>query len=81
MFDYTPAHEAFPGSGPTHPRQPRVSRPGPDPTAARRRRAVAERRATLSAAEPGWSTLVVLLPSADAATILLRCDGAAELVD
>lgn len=53
----------------------------PEPAAARRRRATADRRATLSAAEPGWSSLVVLLPSADAATILLRCDGAAELVD
>lgn len=58
-----------------------MSRSAPDPALARRRRAAAERRATLSAAEPGRSTLVVLLPSVDAATILLRCDGAAELAD
>ena len=58
-----------------------MSRPAPDPATARRLRAAADRRATLSPAEPGWSTLVVLLPSADAATILLRCDGAAEPAD
>ncbi|MEO6501107.1 MAG: hypothetical protein ABIQ09_04270 [Jatrophihabitantaceae bacterium] len=58
-----------------------MTRPAPDPAAERRRRAVADRCARLSADEPGRSRLVVLLPSADAATILLRCDGAAELTE
>jgi hypothetical protein len=46
--------------------------------AARRRRAAADRSAVLSRTEPGRSMLVVLLPSVDAATILLQCDQAAE---
>jgi hypothetical protein len=47
--------------------------------AARCRRAVADRSARLSPAEGGRSLLVVLLPSADAATIVLLCEEAAEL--
>ncbi|MEO7260366.1 MAG: hypothetical protein ABI047_03780 [Jatrophihabitantaceae bacterium] len=58
-----------------------MTEPATGPAAARRRRAAADRSATLSAAEAGRSRLVVLLPSADAATILLHCDEAAELVD
>jgi len=41
---------------------------------------VAGRSAVVNVAEPGRSRLVVLLPSTDAATILLQCDAAAELV-
>ena len=50
-----------------------------EPVEARRRRAVALRSATLDATEPGRRALVVLLPSLDAATILLLCEAAAEL--
>jgi hypothetical protein len=39
---------------------------------------MARRSAALDLAEPGWSALVVLLPSVDAATILLLCEQAAE---
>ncbi|HEY0167578.1 MAG TPA: hypothetical protein VGB75_11105 [Jatrophihabitans sp.] len=52
----------------------------PSLTAARRRRARSDRCATLSPSEPGRFTLTVLLPSADAATILLQCEEAADLV-
>lgn len=51
----------------------------PDRTSVRRRRAVAARSAALDPVGAGWSELVVLLPSADAATILLLCEAAAEL--
>ena len=52
----------------------------PAPRAARRRRqATAARSATLEAAEPGRLALVVLLPSTEAATVLLLCEAAAEL--
>jgi hypothetical protein len=47
--------------------------------AASRCRAVAGRSATFGAAAPGRRALVVLLPSVDAATILLLCEEAAEL--
>ena len=59
-----------------------MTEPGPNPVShseTRRRRAVAGRSATLDAAGPGRQALVVLLPSADAATILLLCEEAAEL--
>ncbi|HEX8096257.1 hypothetical protein [Jatrophihabitans sp.] len=59
-----------------------MTEPVPTPAghrAARRERAVAGRSATLVAAGPGRCVLVVLLPSADAATILLLCEEAAEL--
>ena len=57
-----------------------MTAPQPSSAAARRRRAAADRSAVVSVAEPGRARLVVLLPSADAATILLQCDAAAELV-
>lgn len=57
-----------------------MTAPQPSSAAARRRRAAADRSAVFSAAEPGRVRLVVLLPSTDAATILLQCDAAAELV-
>jgi hypothetical protein len=56
-----------------------VTEPAPRPSEGRRRRAIALRSATLDAAEPGRLELVVLLPSVDAATILLLCEAAAEL--
>jgi hypothetical protein len=46
---------------------------------ANRCRAVASRSAMFGAAAPGRRSLVVLLPSVDAATILLLCEQAAEL--
>jgi hypothetical protein len=52
----------------------------PDLAAARHRRAVSDRSARLSPAGRGRVRLEVLLPSTDAATILLLCDAAAELV-
>jgi hypothetical protein len=45
---------------------------------ARRRRAVTARSATLDPVGCGWAELVVLLPSTDAATVLLLCEQAAE---
>ncbi|MDQ1740074.1 MAG: hypothetical protein QOE53_1726 [Pseudonocardiales bacterium] len=50
-----------------------------EPSEARRRLALVHRSATLDATAPGRQELVVLLPSADAATILLLCEAAAEL--
>ncbi len=47
--------------------------------AARRRRAVADRSARVSAAGPGRVSLVVVLPTPDADAILQRCDEAARL--
>ncbi len=47
--------------------------------AARRRRALADRSARLTAAEPGRLRLVVVLPTADAGAFLLSCDEAAGL--
>jgi hypothetical protein len=55
-----------------------VTAPVPDRAATRRQRAVTARSATLDPADCGWSELVVLLPSADAATVLLLCEEAAE---
>jgi hypothetical protein len=52
--------------------------PTPDRAATRRQRAVTARSATLDPADCGWSELVVLLPSTDAATVLLQCEAAAE---
>jgi hypothetical protein len=52
----------------------------PSVVAARRRRAVADRSARLVPAEAGRVRLSVLLPSADAGTLLLLCDEAARLV-
>ncbi|HEX8304270.1 MAG TPA: hypothetical protein VF612_05290 [Jatrophihabitans sp.] len=56
-----------------------MTEPGQGRAEARRRRAIAHRAATLDVAEPGRRELVVLLPSIDAATILLLCEAAAEL--
>ena len=59
-----------------------MTEPTPKPAsqrAASRCRAVAGRSATFGAAAPGRRALAVLLPSADAATILLLCEEAAEL--
>jgi hypothetical protein len=55
-----------------------VSAPEPGRSAARRQRAVTARSATLDPGDCGWSELVVLLPSTDAATVLLLCEEAAE---
>jgi hypothetical protein len=55
-----------------------MTEPAFDRAAVRRHRAVAARSATLDPVDSGWSELVVLLPSADAATILLLCEEAAE---
>ncbi len=56
-----------------------MTAPEPSIAAARRRRAVADRSARLVPAEAGRVRLTVLLPSADACTILLLCDEAARL--
>ena len=55
-----------------------MTAPGPR-AARRRRRATAARSAVCEPAEPGMLALVVLLPSTEAATILLLCEAAAEL--
>jgi hypothetical protein len=55
-----------------------VTAPLPDRVGDRRRRAVLARSATLAPAEPGWRELAVLLPSTDAATVLLLCEQASE---
>jgi hypothetical protein len=95
VFDYTLRYEAASAAHGRPPgvREHPVTRAAADTLAARRRRAVAERSATLSAAgvEPAGTgdppaagpaaaraDLVVLLPSADAATVLLLCAQAAE---
>jgi hypothetical protein len=90
VFDYTCEHEAAtaaPG-GPAGAREHPVTEIAPASLAARRRRAVAGRSATLAVAagpevaDPagvGRTDLVVLLPSTDAATVLLLCEEAAEL--
>jgi hypothetical protein len=85
VFDYTVGHEAA-GAAPSRSpgiREHPVTRAAADSLAARRARARAERSATLgAAADPagaGRADLVVLLPSADAATVLLLCEEAAEL--
>jgi len=84
MFDYASGHEvprAADGE-PAGSRRCPVTEPVPKLAgshAARRQRAVADRSATLGAAAPGRRALVVLLPSADAATILLLCEEAADL--
>jgi hypothetical protein len=84
MFDYAVSHDATRAAqrDPGGTRRRRVTEPPPghftqDPD--RRRRAVHSRSATFDAAEPGRRALVVLLPSGDAATILLLCAQAAEL--
>ena len=56
-----------------------MTEPAPGGAAARRCRAVAARSATLGEAGPGRLELVALLPSPDAATVLLLCAAAAEL--
>jgi hypothetical protein len=95
VFDYTLCYEAASAAHGRPPgvREHPVTRAAADSLAARRRRAVAERSATLRAAEvelagAGDRTvagpaavradLVVLLPSTDAATVLLLCAQAAE---
>jgi hypothetical protein len=75
MFDYTSRHEAITRRCP-------MTEPGPklvSGRAASQRRAIAGRSATFGAAASGRRALVVLLPSANAATILLLCEQAAEL--
>jgi|GEM_PF-3964872 len=52
--------------------------PEPARPATRRQRAVTARSATLDPVDCGWAELVVLLPSTDAATVLLLCEEAAE---
>jgi hypothetical protein len=102
VFDYTSGYEAAsagqrPSGVPGHP----VTEVAAGSLAARRRRAVAERSATLGTPEPAFlgaaragagrpgddlaeaagagTDLVVLLPSTDAATVLLLCAEAAGL--
>ncbi|MDQ1744122.1 MAG: hypothetical protein QOE23_2461 [Pseudonocardiales bacterium] len=55
-----------------------MTAPVPDRAVNRRRRAVTARSATFDPVDHGWSELVVLLPSTDAATVLLLCEEAAE---
>lgn len=55
-----------------------MSAPEPARPATRRQRAVTARSAILDPVECGWAELVVLLPSTDAATVLLLCEEAAE---
>jgi hypothetical protein len=72
-----------PGSHPAGIRRCPVTEPTPElarQAAARRHLAMTGRSARFDAARPGRWALVVLLPSADAATILLLCaEAAAEL--
>lgn len=55
-----------------------MTAPGPERAINRRQRAVTARSATFDPVDFGWSELVVLLPSTDAATVLLLCEEAAE---
>lgn len=55
-----------------------MTAPEPGRAAGRRQRAVTARSATLDPVECGWAELVILLPSTDAATVLLLCEQAAE---